>query len=175
MSIAVFTPEELTASRRRERMHAKIERARLAVKAGQQLPDGIVALGGTLTEEEEKIIAKRAAEELDDEEASGAKGVQEEEYGKHIPGLIYLGPKKDDEAGLQLQFTEEELRKMEEEERNVKVTDMEWLHLSRHEAFFLAGMLGVLEVRDQEVSRHAAVKHRDITTSSSFSFFLRIE
>lgn len=151
-------------------MHAKIERARLAVKAGQQLPDGIVALGGTLTEEEEKIIAKRAAEELDDEEASGAKGVQEEEYGKHIPGLIYLGPKKDDEAGLQTQFTEEELRKMEEEERNVKVTDMEWLHLSRHEAFFLAGMLGVLEVRDQEVSRDAAVKHRDITTSSSFSF-----
>lgn len=152
-------------------MHAKIERARLAVKAGQQLPDGIVALGGTLTEEEEKIIAKRAAEELDDEEASGAKCIQEEEYGKHIPGLIYLGPKKDDEAGLQTQFTEEELRKMEEEERNVKVMDMEWLHLSRHEAFFLAGMLGVLVVRDQEVSRDAAVKHRDITTSSSFSFF----
>lgn len=146
-----YTPEELIAARRKERLHAKIERARLAVKAGQQLPDGIVALGGTLSPEEEKIIAGRAAKEVDDEDDDGAV---EEEYGKHIPGLIYLGPKKDE--GEQKQLSPEEIKRLEEEEANIEVEDMEYLHLSPYEVFFLAGMLGVLDVRDQEVSARVA-------------------
>ena len=147
----VFTSEELTASRRRERMHAKIERARLAVKAGQQLPDGIVALGGTLTEEEEKILAKKAEKEVEEEgDEDGEEGGVEEAYGKHIPGLIYLGPKK--EEGGEKQMSKEEMERLKKEEEDIVVEEMEWLQFSGIEVFFLAGMLGVLEVRDQQVS-----------------------
>lgn len=131
-------------------MAAKIERARLAVRAGQQLPDGIVALGGTLTEEEEKLIASRAAKEVDDEDDQNKDQV-EEEYGKHIPGLIYLAPKQDE--NVEKKLTPEEQRELELAEENICVEDVEWLHLSSFEVFFLAGMMGVLEVRDQEVSR----------------------
>ncbi|CAO1631629.1 unnamed protein product [Parajaminaea phylloscopi] len=144
-----YTPEELTAARRSQRMHAKIERARLAVRAGQQLPDGIVALGGTLTADEEQAIAKRAAQEVEDEDQDASKeGEVEEEYGKHIPGLIYLAPKADD--NVERVLTAEEQAVLEEEEANICVEDMEWLHLSGFEVLFLAGMLGVLEVRDQQ-------------------------
>lgn len=128
-------------------MHAKIERARLAVRAGQQLPDGIVALGGTLTEGEEKLIARRAAKEIDYEDQNQL-GQIEQEYGKHIPGLIYLGPKQDEKAERQL--SPEERMRLEEEESNIYVEDKEWLHLSSFEVFFLVGMLGVLEVHDQD-------------------------
>ncbi len=41
-----MTAEQLTQQRREERKALKIERARAAVRAGQQLPDGILALGG---------------------------------------------------------------------------------------------------------------------------------
>lgn len=137
----VFTPEELTAMRRKERMHAKIERARLAVKAGTQLPDGIVALGGTLTEEEERILARRAEKEVQDEEQE-----EEGEYGKHIPGLIYLGKgsrEEDEKKGEVEKKTE-----VVQEEGEITIEEMEWLHVSPVEVFFLTGMLGVLEIRD---------------------------
>lgn len=149
--IKAYTPEELIAARRKERLHAKIERARLAVKAGQQLPDGIVALGGTLSLEEEKILAARAEKEMQEEGDDGKE--VEEEYGKHIPGLIYLGPKKDEE--VQRDLTPQEKKRLEEEEANIEIEDMEYLHLSPYEVFFLAGMLGVLDVRTQQVRRRA--------------------
>lgn len=133
-------------------MHAKIERARLAVKAGTQLPDGIVALGGTLTEEEEKILARRAEREVDDEDKGAGQSAVEEEYGKHIPGLIYLAPKQDQGDGKDLALTEEDVARIRQEEEAIEVVDVEWLHLSGFEVFFLAGMLGVLEVRNEQVS-----------------------
>lgn len=149
----MFTPEELTAMRRRERMHAKIERARLAVKAGTQLPDGIVALGGTLTEEEEQLLAKRAEQEIDAEE--------EEEYGKHIPGLIYLGKgPRDDQRQEQTPTADADVEPIDEATIARDVRDMEWLHVSPVEIFFLAGMLGVLEVRDEQVRVCAAENGR---------------
>ena len=140
--IKVYTPEELTAMRRRERMHAKIERARLAVKAGTQLPDGIVALGGTLTAEEEQLLAKRAEQEIDAEE--------EEEYGKHIPGLIHLGKAAEGEKTTQV-TSSDDAAPIDEHAIAQETSDMEWLHVSPVEIFFLAGMLGVLEIRDQQV------------------------
>lgn len=147
----VFTPEELTAMRRRERMHAKIERARLAVRAGTQLPDGIVALGGTLTEDEERLLAKRAEQEVEDE---GDDDGEEEEYGKHIPGLIYLGKGGNDEkdkgdgASAVGDDASSSLPPLDHDAIAASIQDMEWLHVSPSEVFFLAGMLGVLEVRE---------------------------
>ncbi|CAO1637160.1 unnamed protein product [Sympodiomycopsis kandeliae] len=140
----VYTPEELTALRRKERLQAKIERARLAVKAGTQLPDGIVALGGTLTEEEERVLARKAEKEVKEEEEEEE---EEGEYGKHIPGLIYLGKGNNDgkdEPGKSGGAGEV----VEIDEREISIEEMEWLHVSPVEIFFLTGMLGVLEVRD---------------------------
>lgn len=162
-SITVYTPEELTALRRKERKAAKIARARLAVRAGQQLADGITALGGTLTEEEEReleILAEREMAQEDD-----AAGGEESGYGKHIPGLIYLKPQE----GLAKTVTPEApmvseagmpgaLQDAEDEEAPIEVEDMESLQLSPFEVLFLSAMLGVLEVRDSEVSR-SAVSH----------------
>jgi tRNA-splicing endonuclease subunit Sen2 len=145
----VFTPEELTALRRKERKAAKIERARLAVRAGQQLADGIVALGGELTEEEERAIEKAAESELKEEDKD------ESAYGKHIPGLIYLKPKEEEKV----QAVEREgeiggemtVQAALGDDDDDFVDDMERLQLSGYETLFLAGMLGALEVVDEEV------------------------
>lgn len=120
----------------------------MAVKAGQQLPDGIVALGGVLTSDEERAIERAAERELKEEEKD------ESAYGQYIPGLIYLKPAEKEEAeanGLvqSIQIDEEEY---------IDVADMERLQLSTYETFFLAGMLGVLEVIDEEVSSKRIIK-----------------
>ncbi|UZJ56370.1 hypothetical protein CBS101457_005690 [Exobasidium rhododendri] len=149
----VFTPEELTALRRKERKAAKIERARLAVRAGQQLADGIVALGGELNQEDEKAIERAAESELKREEEK-----DESAYGKHIPGLIYLKPQEKEQvvAGgstaikLPVLQREDEEDAEEEEEEYIDVADMERLQLSSYETLFLAGMIGVLLVVDEE-------------------------
>lgn len=145
----VYTPEELTALRRKERKAAKIERARLAVRAGQQLADGIVALGGVLNEEDEKIIERAAENELREEERD------ESAYGKHIPGLIYLKPQEKEQVVARVESVETSniLAEGEEEEEYIDVADMERLQLSSYETLFLAGMLGALQVVDQDVSR----------------------
>lgn len=144
--ITVFTPEELTALRRKERKSAKIERARLAVRAGQQLADGIVALGGELTEDDEKAIEKAAESELKEEEKD------ESAYGKHIPGLIYLKPQEKERVIAGEDKVEVPLLEGDEGEEYIDVADMERLQLSSYETLFLAGMMGVLQVVDEEVS-----------------------
>lgn len=150
----VYTPEELTALRRKERRAAKIERARLAVRAGQQLADGIVALGGELTEEDERTIAREVQQDLAaqanrDDEADVEK--DESAYGKHIPGLIYLKPEDDEQPSNDLE-EQSSIVALEEEDDFIDVEDMEILQLSSQETLFLAGMLGILEVVDERVS-----------------------
>ncbi|PWN48106.1 hypothetical protein IE53DRAFT_407247 [Violaceomyces palustris] len=63
MRRGVLTAEQLTQRRRDERKALKIERARAAVRAGQQLPDGIVALGGEITEED-RLVGSRGHERM---------------------------------------------------------------------------------------------------------------
>ncbi|KAI3485458.1 hypothetical protein L1887_51201 [Cichorium endivia] len=75
-----MTAEQLTQQRREERKALKIERARAAVRAGQQLPDGILALGGEVTEADrapgashDRLMAdieRQVEEQLDDEDAA---------------------------------------------------------------------------------------------------------
>jgi len=75
-----MTAEQLTQQRREERKALKIERARAAVRAGQQLPDGILALGGEITEADrapgashDRLMAhieQQVEEQLDDEDAA---------------------------------------------------------------------------------------------------------
>jgi tRNA-splicing endonuclease subunit Sen2 len=126
----------------------------LAVKAGQQLADGIVALGGELTDEDEKAIERRAENELEEEEEK-----DESAYGKHIPGLIYLKPQEKEQVvdaemkggnGATIEVSAAATESDEDE--YIDVADMERLQLSSYETLFLAGMLGVLEVVDDEVS-----------------------
>lgn len=144
--IRIYTAEELTALRRRERRAAKIERARLAVRAGQQLPDGIIALGGELNEEDEKAIQQDVQRDLD---ASTSQAYDESQYGRHIPGLIYLKP-KEAEASAEKADQEDDDKAIHDDDDDFEdVEDMEALQLSFHEVFFLAGMLGVLEVVDE--------------------------
>ncbi|CBQ71143.1 related to tRNA splicing endonuclease beta subunit [Sporisorium reilianum SRZ2] len=75
-----MTAEQLTQQRREERKALKIERARAAVRAGQQLPDGILALGGEITEADRAPgashdllmadIERQVEAQLDDEDAA---------------------------------------------------------------------------------------------------------
>lgn len=137
-SFPAYTPEELTALRRKERQAAKIERARLAVRAGTQLPDGIVALGG----------------ELEEDLPSSLQGLESNEaqigdtYGEHIPGLIYFKPAAKPRRPIGGEPQEPD----EEDIMDVEVEQLERFVLSREETFFLAGMMDCLEVRDQNVS-----------------------
>ncbi|PWN38225.1 uncharacterized protein FA14DRAFT_119851 [Meira miltonrushii] len=144
--IRIYTAEELTALRRKERRAAKIERARLAVRAGQQLPDGIIALGGELNEDDEKAIQQDVQRDLD---ASTSQGHDESQYGKHIPGLIYLKPKEAEESAQAADQKEKNDEAIGDDDDFEDVEDMEALQLSFHEVFFLAGMLGILDVVDE--------------------------
>lgn len=81
-----MTAEQLTAARREERKALKIERARAAVRAGTQLPDGILALGGDITEADrapgashDRLMAdieRQVEEQLDDEDATSQDGAE---------------------------------------------------------------------------------------------------
>lgn len=81
-----MTAEQLTQQRREERKALKIERARAAVRAGQQLPDGILALGGEVTEADrapgashDRLMAdieRQVEEQLDDEDAVSQDGAE---------------------------------------------------------------------------------------------------
>ncbi|SPO32308.1 related to tRNA splicing endonuclease beta subunit [Ustilago trichophora] len=104
-----MTAEQLTQQRREERKALKIERARAAVRAGQQLPDGILALGGEITEADrapgashDRLMAdieRQVEEQLDDEDAAGqdasevgAQGLWtgQEEVPDIIPGVARI-------------------------------------------------------------------------------------
>ncbi|SNX83469.1 related to tRNA splicing endonuclease beta subunit [Melanopsichium pennsylvanicum] len=79
-----LTAEQLTQQRREERKALKIERARAAVRAGQQLPDGILALGGEITDADrapgashDRLMAdieRQVEEQLDVEDAADEDG-----------------------------------------------------------------------------------------------------
>lgn len=84
-----MTAEQLTQQRREERKALKIERARAAVRAGQQLPDGILALGGDITEDDrapgashDRLMAdieRQVERQLDDEDAAEQDGGEEKQ------------------------------------------------------------------------------------------------
>lgn len=104
-----MTAEQLTQQRREERKALKIERARAAVRAGQQLPDGILALGGEITEADrapgashDRLMAdieRQVEEQLDGEDAVAEGGVDEgagelwtgqEEVPDIVPGVARI-------------------------------------------------------------------------------------
>ncbi|WFD08391.1 tRNA-intron lyase [Malassezia vespertilionis] len=148
--------EQMTQRRREERKLLKIERARAAVKAGIQLPDGITALGGALDED------------LDASETSGTlwrgdEDVPEIETGvARVKGLKYFSTdvhrrKEQDEAGA----GETDLLAVPDDDPE-KFDGIEHFQLTLIEAFFLAGMLGCLEVCDRNgrVMSLEALYHR---------------
>ncbi|PWZ01495.1 hypothetical protein BCV70DRAFT_198928 [Testicularia cyperi] len=178
-----LTAEQLTQQRREERKALKIERARAAVRAGQQLPDGILALGGEVTDADripgashDELMAdiERQVEEqmASEEDGAAAKNrddlpqqpanlwTGEEEVPDIVPGQARI-------KGLKY-FAEEvkanQARKAEQLAQHSQaqdgaeaeaaaasgetdVVDMERMQLSLVETFFLAGMLGCLEIR----------------------------
>lgn len=104
-----LTAEELTAVRRRERLQAKIERARAAVRAGTQRPDGILSLGGELTPDDLASLQAAGAIVSQEQQQDGQKiwhvdeslslaFTQEEDWDQEpddgyraaVPGLIYF-------------------------------------------------------------------------------------
>ncbi|KAJ9478838.1 tRNA-splicing endonuclease subunit SEN2 [Pseudozyma hubeiensis] len=102
-----MTAEQLTHQRREERKALKIERARAAVRAGQQLPDGILALGGDITEEDrapgashDRLMAdikRQVEEQLDGEDAAGERNTDpkglwtgQEEVPDIVPGVARI-------------------------------------------------------------------------------------
>lgn len=123
-----ITAEQMTQKRREERKLLKIERARAAVKAGIQLPDGVTALGG----------------EWDDESGSLWRG--DEDMPTVQPGVARI-------KGLKY-FSDEVKRPAMTEpsyDYAIKTLDgIEHFQLTMIEAFFLAGMLGCLEVCDKD-------------------------
>jgi len=135
------------------------------VRAGTQLADGIVALGGELTAEDEKALEEIAERELVQEDEAGAGATTEQTesgYGKHIPGLIYLIPQREAQATEQAPRVSAagEEGALEDEEEEVQIEEVEVLQLSSFEVLFLAGMLGVLEVDDEHVSSCARLRAR---------------
>ncbi|WFD44472.1 tRNA-intron lyase [Malassezia psittaci] len=137
-----MTAEQLTRKRREERKLLKIERARAAVKAGIQLPDGVTALGGKWdqddsnpnTENTQNHPLWKGDETLPEIQAGVAR----------IKGLKYFSAdiaQKDDVHPSQLSILDDSL-----EEGSLQ--NVEHFQLTMVEAFFLAGMLGCLEVYD---------------------------
>ena len=126
-----LTAEQLTQRRREERKLLKIERARAAVQAGIQLPDGITALGGQVEYTPEALW--KGDEDAPQIQAGVAR----------IKGLKYFGDaiKKEEYQG-----DEDELDDMNDE----LLPHIEHFQLTLQEAFFLSAMLGCLEVRDYD-------------------------
>lgn len=110
----ILTAEELTAVRRRERLQAKIERARAAVRAGTQRADGVLSLGGELTEED--IEALKAAGGILSTEGDGGHILhidesltfaeadfdeEDDTYRTAVPGLIYFRGGEDAQTAVE--------------------------------------------------------------------------
>lgn len=128
----VLTAEQMTQKRREERRLLKIERARAAVRAGIQLPDGITALGGELREDD-----VQGPWQGDEDMPVVEAGVS------RVKGLKYFS---DDVQKAPLDLTNED----EEDQDLSDLSDVEHFQLTLVEAFFLAGMLGCLQVRDNK-------------------------
>ena len=182
LSVPVLTAEQLTQQRREERKALKIERARAAVRAGQQLPDGIVALGGEILEQDrmagaghERLMAdieRQVEEQLQLEEGdpkdqptsepklwTGEEDVPDIVPGQaRIKGLKYFSEEVKANAAKKaedLAARNKEQIQMDED-AEIVVEDRERMQLSLVETLFLAGMLGCLEVREETV--HVSVQ-----------------
>ncbi|EPQ30841.1 uncharacterized protein PFL1_01739 [Pseudozyma flocculosa PF-1] len=200
MRKGMLTAEQLTAQRREERKALKIERARAAVRAGQQLPDGITALGGEILEEDrlagaghDRIMAdieKQIEDQMDDDdEADGTvsagkstvappalwKG--DEDIPDIVPGqarikgLKYFSEEVKANAARKAEAQaarNKELVQMDPD-AEIDVVDMERMQLSLHETFFLAGMLGCLEVKVDE----AGAAPRTLTIDEIYTLCLQ--
>ncbi|WFD20237.1 tRNA-intron lyase [Malassezia caprae] len=122
-----MTAEQLTQKRREERKLLKIERARAAVKAGIQLPDGVTALGGEWHEESGNNAGGlwRGDEDMPSVQAGVSR----------IKGLKYFS---DD-------VKKPSMEPWYEHDEFDSLVGIEHFQLTMIEAFFLAGMLGCLE------------------------------
>ncbi|KAN0065409.1 tRNA splicing endonuclease subunit sen2 [Thecaphora frezii] len=177
MRKGLLTAEQLTAQRREERKALKIERARAAVRAGQQLPDGITALGGEILEEDrlagaghDRIMAdieKQIEDQMDREDenesnrkpAAGALWKGDEDIPDIVPGqarikgLKYFSEEVKANAAKKAEALAAQNKQTVQidEDAEIQVVDMERMQLSLQEAFFLAGMLGCLEVLEDSI------------------------
>ncbi|WFD00027.1 tRNA-intron lyase [Malassezia yamatoensis] len=141
-----MTAEQLTRKRREERKLLKIERARAAVKAGIQLPDGITALGGAWdhddpnanTEKTQNFPLWKGDETLPEIQAGVAR----------IKGLKYFSAEIAQKAQLSV---------LDDSLQEGSLQGVEHFQLTMVEAFFLAGMLGCLEVHDANNDLPAAI------------------
>lgn len=123
-----MTAEQLTQKRREERKLLKIERARAAVKAGIQLPDGVTALGGEWNQD-----SGNGAGDLwrgDEDMPSVQAGVS------RIKGLKYFSD----------EIKKHSTEPLYDHDEFDSLDGIEHFQLTMIEAFFLAGMLGCLEV-----------------------------
>lgn len=172
-----LTAEQLTQQRREERKALKIERARAAVRAGQQLPDGITALGGEVTDQDrlpgashDRLMAdieRQVEEQLADEDGVLRKSrpstlwTGDEEVPDIVPGqarikgLKYFSEEvKANQAKkkeLLAQQTDTDALSAEVRTADIQVDDMERMQLSLIETFFLSGMLDSLEIHSDGV------------------------
>lgn len=142
-----LTAEQLTQKRREERKLLKIERARAAVRAGMQLPDGITALGGELREDDTKGT--------DGDSGSLWRGDEDlpviEAGVSRVKGLKYFSDDvKKASSENESEDTNEQSEQIGEDEDDLDDNEItEHFQLTMIEAFFLAGMLGCLDVHDE--------------------------
>ncbi|WFD46801.1 tRNA-intron lyase [Malassezia furfur] len=138
-----MTAEQMTQKRREERKLLKIERARAAVKAGIQLPDGITALGGTPDDD--------AARDLDEHGAAHTQLWRGDEDLPEIQaGVARVKGLKHFSADLAQKDTGSVSRAAPSDlmDDPLEIEGVEHFQLTLVEAFFLAGMLGCLDVYD---------------------------
>ena len=138
-----LTAEQMTQKRREERKLLKIERARAAVKAGIQLPDGIAALGG----EPDPELSVRSGEPGAENTPlwRGDENIPEIQAGvARVKGLKYFSSEvsQNDKSRALVNSNPDVVDDPSELE------GIEHFQLTMVEAFFLAGMLGCLEVHD---------------------------
>ncbi|WFC94588.1 tRNA-intron lyase [Malassezia brasiliensis] len=140
-----MTAEQMTQKRREERKLLKIERARAAVKAGIQLPDGITALGGTpdddtVPDSDSQGAARTQLWRGDEDLPEVQAGVARVKGLKHFSADL---AQKDTGSGTQFAPSNPV-------DDRLDVEGVEHFQLTLVEAFFLAGMLGCLDIYDGE-------------------------
>lgn len=129
-----LTAEQLTQKRRQERQLLKIERARAAVRAGIQLPDGITALGGELEDGDAADVPLWQGDEAAPDVAAGVARVKGL---KHFSADVAKPPVS----------TSTDVDLLDDAD---SWDHIEHFQLSMIEAFFLSAMLGCLDVRNAQ-------------------------
>lgn len=139
-----LTAEQMTQRRREERKLLKIERAKAAVRAGIQLPDGVAALGGDTQD-----LTADAGE--NSSPWQGDEDIPEIESGiSRVRGLKYFSETVQQRKANQAQEHSASESESVPEALEEPPEGVEHFQLTMVEAFFLAGMLGCLEVRDAQ-------------------------